>query len=295
VLREFTSGRVAALEGEIAALCHALIDAFPPDPVDLVAAYAARVPVIVIARLLGVPDAACDRLLAWSHAMVAVYRPTVTRDEEEAADAAAAQFSSWLDGLLDEVEPSRRTGLLAALRAAEDAGRMTRAESVATAILLLNAGHEATVHALGLAAALLIRSGEAPALAAPGAVAATVEECLRLEAPLHVFTRWVHDEVEIAGHAFAPGDQLACLLAAGNRDPAAFPEPAAFRPGRAGPVLASFGAGTHFCLGAPLARLEMQVALGVLFARRPGLRLAAAPRIADIYHFRGYEALWVEG
>ncbi|MCA8880591.1 MAG: cytochrome P450 [Rhodobacteraceae bacterium] len=290
VLRDFTSRRIAGLGPEIERLCHRLIDAFPADPFDLIPAYCAPIPVIVIARLLGVPDTASDRLLAWSHAMVAMYRPGVAPTEADAANSAAAEFHAWLSDEAEARDP-RGTDLLSALRAAEQDGVLSRDETIATAILLLNAGHEATVHALGLSIARLISTGAGFRLTRPDQVSDTVEECLRIDAPLHLFTRHVHAETEIGDVRFQPGAQLACLLGAANRDPAAFPDPGAFRPGRAGVPLTSFGAGVHFCLGAPLARLEMQIALRVLFARCPDIRLAAEPRIADIYHFRGYQAL----
>ena len=122
---------------------------------------------------------------------------------------------------------------------------------------------------------------------------ATVEEILRHDPPLHLFTRYALEPVVAFGHAFRPGDTVGCLLAAANRDPARFPCPATFDPGRSpGPQL-SFGAGIHFCVGAPLARLELAVALPILFARRPDLALATPPRFADRYHFRGLEALRV--
>lgn len=290
VLRDFTSRRIAGLAPEIATLCHRLIDRFPAGPFDLIPAYCAQVPVIVIARLLGVPEAMAPQLLDWSHAMVAMYRPGATAAETEAAEAAAAAFHDWLSEVVAAKDPGG-ADLLAALRLAETEARLSRDETVATAILLLNAGHEATVHALGLAIWRLLERGDAAALTRPEAVAATVEEALRIDPPLHVFTRFVQQPAEIAGHAFQPGDEVACLLGAANRDPAAYSDPGSFRPGRPGPVLTSFGAGVHFCLGAPLARLEMQIALTTLFDRCPGLALAAPLRVADIYHFRGLQSL----
>lgn len=219
-----------------------------------------------------------------------MYRPGVSAAETEAAEAAAAAFHRWLSAVVASKDPGG-ADLLAALRLAETEHRLSRDETVATAILLLNAGHEATVHALGLAIWRLLERGDAAALTRPDAVAATVEEALRIDPPLHVFTRFVQQPAEIAGQAFRPGDEVACLLGAANRDPAAYGDPGSFRPGRPGPVLTSFGAGVHFCLGAPLARLEMQIALTTLFDRCPGLALVAPPRVADIYHFRGLQSL----
>jgi unspecific monooxygenase len=128
----------------------------------------------------------------------------------------------------------------------------------------------------------------------PEATAATVEECLRFDAPLHMFTRYAYREAKLAdGVTVKAGEQIGLLLGMTNRDPAAFAEADAFDPGRDDMKNVSFGAGIHFCIGAPLARLELQVSLKTLFDRLPGLRLAEAPRFRDTYHFHGLEALVV--
>jgi cytochrome P450 len=288
VLRAFTGRRVVGLTPDIASLCNGLIDRFPGGPFDLVTAYAEQVPIVVIARLMGVPESAGADLRAWSQAMVAMYRPGIGPDEHAAADAAARDFAAWLGAVMDDRRARPGTDLLSALNAAEDAGAISRDESLATCVLLLNAGHEATVHALGNAVVRILREGDGPARATQDRIAATVDECLRIDPPLHLFTRYALEPVTIAGHTLAPGDEIACLLGAANRDPAAYDAPEVFRPDRPGPMSASFGAGVHFCLGAQLARLEMQVALTTLFARCPDLALAEPPAIAPIYHFHGH-------
>lgn len=293
VLRAFTSRRVAGLEPQIRALCHDLIDAFPDHPFDLMAAYANRVPVIVVARLLGVAETECDQLLTWSHAMVAMYQVGTSPEQERAANRAAAEFSGFLNGSLDARLTSPGDDLITALLREEQAGNLTRQEVIGTCILLLNAGHEATVSSLGHGVVRLLKDGDVARDTAPNRIAATVEEGLRLDPPLHLFTRWVYDPIEIAGVAFQPGDQIACLLAAANRDPAVWDAPERFRPGRDIGALTTFGAGRHFCLGAPLARLELQIALEVLFARCPDLHLHGTSSIGTAYHFHGYCRLMV--
>ena len=292
VLRAFTSHRIAALEPMIEALCHELIDAFPAGEVDLLRAYARPLPVIVIARLLGVPEDHADQLLAWSNAMVAMYQARRDRAAEDAAATAAAEFATFLRTHLAERRSRPADDLLTHLLAAEAEGdRLTEEELVSTVILLLNAGHEATVHTLGNAVRAILLNGAQPALTAdPDAV---VEEVLRWDPPLHLFTRHVYAPVEVAGDVLRPGTQVGCLLAAAGRDPAAFPEPERFDPTRRRPAHLAFGAGIHFCVGAPLARLELRVALAVLFARLPDLALAEAPRYANLYHFHGLERLVV--
>ena len=160
-------------------------------------------------------------------------------------------------------------------------------------MLLLNAGHEATVHAIGNGVRAILASGlePAPLFADPAATAATVEEILRFDPPLHLFTRFALEDAEAFGHLFRRGERVGVLLAAAGRDPERFHDPGRFDPARRpGPHLA-FGAGIHFCVGAPLARLELAVALPILFARLPGLALAEPPLFADRYHFRGLTAL----
>lgn len=289
VTRAFTSSRIRALEPEIEVLCHAMIDRFPAEPFDLLAAYCAEIPVRIIARLIGVPETMCPQLLVWSHAMVGMYQAKRTRVMEEAANSAARDFASWLTELIDARCAAPGHDLLSALISAEaEDGRLSREELVTTVILLLNAGHEATVHALGNGIKTLLTTGHrqiTPSL---------VEEVLRFDPPLHLFTRIAREDITLAGHHFARGDQVGCLLAAANRDPAFAPRPNLFDPARviAAPNL-SFGAGLHFCVGAPLARLEIEIALRALFERCPALELDVAPRYAPIYHFHGLRDLVV--
>ena len=294
VLRAFTSARVAALAPAITALCHDLIDRFPDRPFDLLAQYCAPVPVITIARLLGVPETAAPQLLDWSHAMVAIYQAGRDRAIEDAAARAAAEFSAFLRAHVAARRTAPGADLITTLIAAEaDGDRLSTEELIATCILLLNAGHEATVHALGNGVKAILEQGADPAWTGAAMVAATVEEILRHDPPLHMFTRHVYEPLEIAGHRLARGDRVALLLGAANRDPARWPDPDRFDPTRPGLAHAAFGGGLHFCVGAPLARLEMRIALQVLFARCPNLALAAPPRYADSYHFHGLERLMV--
>jgi unspecific monooxygenase len=118
-----------------------------------------------------------------------------------------------------------------------------------------------------------------------------VEECLRISAPVHIFQRYALEDVELDGIRFRRGDKVAMILAAANLDPKKFSDPLAFRPDRNEGANLSFGAGIHFCIGAPLARLELNVALPILFRRLPGLRIARQPVVKDVYHFHGLEAL----
>jgi cytochrome P450 len=292
VLRAFTTRRIAALAPEIAALCHDLIDRFPARPFDLIPAYCQQVPVIVIARLLGVPEERAPDLLSWSNAMVAMYQARRSRAVEDAAVAATEAFVAFLRGYIDERRHRPADDLITHLIAAGEGGdALTPDELVTTCILLLNAGHEATVHTLGNGVKALLALGDPAAALRPDTADATVEEILRWDPPLHLFTRHCYEDCEVAGHAFRRGDEVGLLLAGANRDPAIWPDPARFDPARPLRPNASFGAGLHFCVGAPLARLELRTALPILLQRCPDLRLAEPPAYADLYHFHGLERL----
>lgn len=264
---------------------------------DLIAGFASPVPVLTIMRLLGVPEHHAEDLLAWSHAMVRMYMFAPDEQAARAAEEASARFSHFLRSLVEERRAAPGGDLVSALvTASEKADALDADEIVSTLALLLNAGHEATVHQIGNAIKTVLESGLDPQalFADPAAMAATVEECLRFDAPLHMFTRYAFEDAELDdGARIAAGETVGLLLGAANRDPARFREPSRFWPGRPDPGHVSFGAGIHFCLGAPLARLEMQVALPMLFERLPGLRLCEKPRYRDAYHFHGLESLRV--
>ena len=289
VLRAFTSRTIANLAPDIRALCHEMIDAFPREPFDLLTAYAQPVPVRIIAKLLGVPEDQSDNLLKWSNAMVAMYQAKRTPQIETEAIAATNAFSAFIRDYIAIKRKSPSDDLISTLIAANEAGdKLTDDELITTCILLLNAGHEATVHTLGNGTKTLLETGHntiTPTL---------VEEIIRHDPPLHMFTRYVYEDMEFYGKQLKRGDQIGCLLAAANRDPAAYDNPTLFDPDRNGPKNASFGGGIHFCVGAPLARLELQISLEVLFERCPHLKLAAAPQYADVFHFHGLEALMVQ-
>lgn len=288
VLRAFTNRRIAALRPEITALCDSLIDAFPAGPFDLLETYARPLPARIIARLLGVPEDRWPDLLRWSNAMVAMYQAGRTIAQEHAASEAARTFASFITAQIAHKRRAPQDDLISALVTAPDDARLSDAEVITTCILLLNAGHEATVHTFGNAAKMLLEQG-----IVPQSDTAFIDEVLRFDPPLHMFDRVAYEPVEIAGHTFQRGDRVALLLASGNRDETVYPNADRFEPARAGAKPLSFGAGLHFCIGAALARLELEIALMRLWARMPDLRMVDGPRYADIYHFHGLEALRV--
>lgn len=294
VLRAFTSRRIAGLAPEIAALGRDLIARFPQGPFDLIDHFAKPIPVIIIARLLGVPETMTDQLLHWSNAMVGMYQARRTVEMETAAATAAAEFSAFLRDYVETRRKSPADDLITQLIAAEMEGdRLTTDELITTCILLLNAGHEATVHTIGNGVKLLLETKTPASALGPDQVERTVEEILRHDPALHMFTRWAYEDVEVMGHTFRRGDQVGLLLAAANRDPGLWDRPANFLPARPDRPNATFGAGLHFCVGAPLARLELQTALPILFQSCPNLALKGRPKYANLYHFHGLERLMV--
>lgn len=294
VLRAFTSRRIANLQPDITALATELASAIPPGTSDLLTTFAQPLPVRIIARLLGVPEEMAPDLLRWSNAMVGMYMAGRTREMEDRAVAATEAFVAFLRAYVEERRARPADDLITQLIAAESEGeKLSTDELITTCILLLNAGHEATVHTIGNGVKTLLETGAPLTVLAPDAVEATVEEILRYDPALHMFTRWAYEEVEVMGHSFQRGDQVGLLLAAANRDPGTWDRPDRFLPARPVRPHASFGAGLHFCVGAPLARLELQVALPILFAHHPGLTLAAPPAYADVYHFHGLRELRV--
>jgi len=295
VLRAFTSRSVTRLRPGIEAITAELVAALPRDaPFDLIPSFCQPLPVRVIAQLLGVPEEMAPELLAWSRDMVAMYQTGVTEDVEKSAGRAAADFTAFMRDFIDARRSDPRDDLITALISAEEDGaKLTTDEMISTAILLLNAGHEATVHSLGNATRVLIELGVMPR---GDGVPALVEEVLRFEAPLHVFTRFVYQAVDLpGGGTLKPGEEVALVLGAANRDPAVYDDPDIFRPERSPNPQTSFGGGLHFCVGAALARAEMQVALPALFAALPSLDLAEAPHYANSYHFHKHDRLMVRG
>ncbi|MEO1798000.1 MAG: cytochrome P450, partial [Pseudomonadota bacterium] len=260
----------------------------PSDTFDILTAYAQPLPVRIIARLLGVPEAMAPDLLHWSNTMVAMYQAGRTRAVEEAANTAAAEFADFLRGYVKERRSRPEDDLITHLIAAEEDGeKLSTDELITTCILLLNAGHEATVHTMGNGLATML------ALDLRDIDAAVIEEIMRYDPPLHIFTRWIYEDMDVAGTTLRKGEQIACLLGAANRDPKVFAEPGRFDPTRDAKKHVAFGAGLHFCVGAPLARLELLVGLRALMDALPTLSLAEPPVYGDTYHFHGLERLMV--
>ena len=289
--RAFLSRHVERLRPIIVNLSNRLIDGFEAkSEVDLLTAYATPIPVIVICELLGAPIEMADQFLAWSHDHVSMYMAKRDRTIEDRAVKSVLEFSAYMRGLIAERRRNPKDDLLSELVKAETEGqKLSEDELVTTAILILNAGHEATVHSIGNGVKALLERGITGPI-----TESLIEEVLRFDAPLHMFTRYALEDLDYAGVRLKKGETVGLMLGAANRDPARFAEPDIFNPTRDPNPHVSFGAGIHFCVGAPLARLEMLIAFEVLFARLPKLKLAETPRYKDVYHFHGLEELRVK-
>ena len=286
--RAFVPGKIEALRPRIANLAQDLAAGLKEGD-DLIEAYCTPIPITVIAELLGVPVDMSAQLLEWSHRMVAMYQARRDRQIEDAAVSATEEFSAFMRDWIVRRRREPGPDLLSALIAAEAAGdRLSIDEVVVTAILLLNAGHEATVHALGNAIWTLMRHGTS---IGPENAAQVVEELLRFAPPLHMFTRYVLEDLEWGGVALKKGEQIGLLIGSANHDERVNPEPQVFDPSRSNPRHVSLSAGLHFCIGAPLARLEMQVALTTLFEILGQGAKACAGEYRNTYHFRGLTEL----
>lgn len=295
VLRAFTSRSIAGLAPWIETLCADLLDRFPDDPFNLLDAYCTPIPVRTICHLLGVPQSMSDDFLSWSHAMVAMYQANRTHETELAAAKASSEFTEFLTDYVQYRRNAPRDDLITRLILAEEEGeKLSTDELIGTCILLLNAGHEATVHSLGNGIKTLLEQKTPLSALQADNIENTVEEILRFDPPLHMFTRFAYETVQLFGHRFERGDQVALLLGSANRDPNRWSAPDHFDPMRKATLNSSFGGGLHFCIGAPLARLEMRIALTALFGRFPNLKLYKTPEYSDTYHFHGLKSLSVQ-
>ena len=297
VNRAFVSRHVEQLRPRIIRLANEMIDSFEgQDSVDLLKAFAAPIPAIVIAEMIGLPAESAPLLLNWSNRMVAMYMFGVSHETELDANQASQDFMDFVGEAIRERRRQPREDLLSHMLTSDRKGDVLSDEEVmSTAILLLNAGHEATVHTTGNGVKSILESGIDPAalFETPEQTEATVEECLRYDAPLHLFTRYALSDLEYEGLHLRKGDVIGLMLGAANRDPKQFANANTFDPFRTDGANVSFGAGIHFCIGAPLARIELQVAFSELFRRLPKLRLVEEPRYNDVYHFHGLEKLMV--
>lgn len=295
VSKAFTPRRVAALGPWMAETADRLLDDLVgAGEVDLLAAYAHQLPSLVISELLGVPAADREALTGLSDATAPLLGVRVADDERAAAIAAAEEMHAYLGALLDERRAAPGDDLLSALLAAEEDGeRLARVELLSLAATLYSAGHRTTRDLFTNGLSVLLSDPAQWSAVAGGdwAVATVVGEFLRYETPTLFVARIPYEPIELGGVPVEPFAPLLVYLAAANRDPAAYDDPDAFRPGRAGPAPLSFAFGAHYCLGASLAKAEAEVMLGALAERAPDLALTGELHWHQRGPFRGLDAL----
>jgi cytochrome P450 len=266
---------------------------------DLIATVAEPLPVEVIGELLGVPTVDRHLLRPWSNAIVKMYEYGLGQPGRLAAEAASAEFVGYLRGLVAErrAHPHPNDLVSDLIAASDGADRLSADEIVGTCVLLLMAGHEATVNVLGNGLNAMLGGEGGPwraVVADPALVPGATEEMIRFDSSLQLFERTATADVQIADTLIPAGQKIAALLGAANRDPAVFADPDVFDPFRSPNPHLGFGAGIHFCLGAPLARVEVQSALAALRTGLPGLALAAVPQRRPEFVIRGLDALPVQ-
>ncbi|MDN3294405.1 cytochrome P450 [Streptomyces ficellus] len=298
VSKAFTPRTVEKLAPVVARLAEELVDGLvEAGGGDLLTEVAEPLPVAVIAEMLGIPPADRGLLRPWSAAICAMFELNPDEETVRRAVAASVEFSAYLRELIARRRSAPGEDLVSALIAAHDEGdRLSEQEMISTCVLLLNAGHEATVNSTVNGWWTLFRHPEQLAALRAGEVALStaVEELLRYDTPLQMFERWVLDDVEIGDLTIPRGSEVALLFGSANRDPARFDRPDELDLSRTDNPHISFGAGVHYCLGAPLARLELAASFGELLRRAPTMRLTAEPQWRPGYVIRGLRELRVE-
>jgi len=300
--KAFSRSRIEALRPEVERIANLLLDEAENKlssngHFDLIADYAEPLPVKVIASLLGFPDEDEHLLRPWSQSIVKMYEVNPSLEAQVEAQQAAHEFAEYVRDLMNKRKAQPGEDLISELATVEEAGeKLTAQELIATCVLLLNAGHEASVNGFGNGmVATFEREDQLELLRKnPRAIADTaIEEFLRFDAPLQLFERTATADTEIGGVTVKTGQKIASLLGSANRDETVFERADELDLTREQNPHIGFGAGIHFCLGAPLSRIEMSVSLPLLFERFPDLSLAKEPKRRPTFVLRGYESVFV--
>ena len=296
ITKAFNPRRIEQLRPTVAHIVNRLLDEmetqFEQGSADLIEHFAEPLPVKVIASLLGFPEEDEYLLRPWSQAIVKMYE--VAPDETTKAEArkAADEFAAYVEGLMLERKTQPGDDLISELAAVEDGGdRLSARELIATCVLLLNAGHEASVNGFGNGMVQMMRRPDQHDLlrADPEGLSATaVEEFVRFDAPLHLFERTATAQTDVGGVTIEEGQKIAALLGSANRDESVFERANEMDLSRDPNPHIGFGAGIHFCIGAPLARMEMQTALPLVMTRFPTMELDGEPESRGTFVLRGF-------
>lgn len=299
VTKAFNPKKIDTLIPTVTAIVDDLLDElenrFESSDADLIRDFAEPLPVRVIASLLGFPPEDEHLLRPWSQAIVKMYEVSPTDEEKEAAQTASNEFAAYVESLMVTRKNHPGSDLISDLAQVEDGGdRLSPTELIATCVLLLNAGHEASVNGLGNGLVAALRNPDQMKLLRtdPTTVTPTaIEEFLRFDSPLHLFERTATADTEIGGVTIREGQKIAALIGSANRDANVFENPDSLVITRDPNPHIGFGAGIHFCIGAPLARMEMSVALPALMTRFPDIQLSGEPTSRGTFVLRGWESV----
>ena len=300
VAKAFNRNKIEGMRPAVERITQQLLDAIDEkvkngQNFDLIADYAEPLPVKIIADLLGFPESEEHLLRPWSQSIVKMYEVNPSEQYKEEAKKAAGEFAAYVRDLAQLRKASPGQDLITDLAMVEENGeKLNSHELVATCVLLLNAGHEASVNAFGNGMVAALERPDQSALLRDnprGVTETALEEFMRFDAPLHLFERTATVDTELGGVKIAQGQKIAALIGAANRDETIFSDPDSMDLTRDPNPHIGFGAGIHFCLGAPLARLEMGVSLPALWEKYPTMQLASTPVRRPTFVLRGYESV----
>ena len=300
VAKAFNRNKIEGMRPAVERITQQLLDAIEEkvksgETFDLIADYAEPLPVKIIADLLGFPESEEHLLRPWSQSIVKMYEVNPSEQYQREAKKAAAEFAEYVRSLAEHRKKNPGQDLITDLAMVEENGeKLNSHELVATCVLLLNAGHEASVNAFGNGMVAALERPDQAELLRKNSRAITdtaLEEFMRFDAPLHLFERTATVDTELGGVKIEKGQKIAALIGSANRDSAVFERADEMDLTRDPNPHIGFGAGIHFCLGAPLARLEMSVSLPALWEKYPNMQLAGNPVRRPTFVLRGYESV----
>ena len=298
VAKAFNRNKIEGMRPAVERITQMLLDAIDEkvksgETFDLIADYAEPLPVKIIADLLGFPESEEHLLRPWSQSIVKMYEVNPSEQYQVEAKKAAAEFAEYVRSLAEHRKTNPGQDLITDLAMVEENGeKLNSHELVATCVLLLNAGHEASVNAFGNGMVAALERPDQADLLRKNSRAITetaLEEFMRFDAPLHLFERTATVDTELGGVKIEKGQKIAALIGSANRDSTVFEHADEMDLTRDPNPHIGFGAGIHFCLGAPLARLEMGVSLPALWEKYPNMQLAGEPVRRPTFVLRGYE------
>jgi len=300
VAKAFNRNKIEGMRPAVERITQQLLDAIDEKVIsgetfDLIEDYAEPLPVKIIADLLGFPESEEHLLRPWSQSIVKMYEVNPSEQYQMEAKKAAAEFAEYVRSLAEHRKKNPGQDLITDLAMVEENGeKLNSHELVATCVLLLNAGHEASVNAFGNGMVAALERPDQAELLRKNSRAITdtaLEEFMRFDAPLHLFERTATVDTELGGVKIEKGQKIAALIGSANRDSAVFERADEMDLTRDPNPHIGFGAGIHFCLGAPLARLEMSVSLPALWEKYPNMQLAGNPVRRPTFVLRGYESV----